>query len=119
MIDAPRATRAELNDVANSVLDGADAVMLSAETASGKYPLLAVESMTRTIEKVESSTNSVYFKHHAAVNENVSVNKLNDNVVMSACRLARDTHATAIIGITRSGYTALSVSHITAQKLAC
>jgi pyruvate kinase len=111
MIDAPRATRAELNDVANSVLDGADAVMLSAETASGKYPLLAVESMTRTIEKVESSTNSVYFKHHAAVNENVSVNKLNDNVVMSACRLARDTHATAIIGITRSGYTSFRLSH--------
>jgi pyruvate kinase len=111
MIDSPRATRAELNDVANSVLDGADAVMLSAETASGKYPLLAVESMTRTIEKVESSTNSVYFKHHAAVNENVSVNKLNDNVVMSACRLARDTHATAIIGITRSGYTSFRLSH--------
>jgi pyruvate kinase len=111
MIDSPRATRAELNDVANSVLDGADAVMLSAETASGKYPLLAVESMTRTIEKVESSTNSVYFKHHAAVNENVSANKLNDNVVMSACRLARDTHATAIIGITRSGYTSFRLSH--------
>jgi pyruvate kinase len=111
MIESPRATRAELNDVANSVLDGADAVMLSAETASGKYPLLAVESMTRTIEKVESSTNSVYFKHHAAVNENVSANKLNDNVVMSACRLARDTHATAIIGITRSGYTSFRLSH--------
>ncbi|CAG5073259.1 Pyruvate kinase [Dyadobacter sp. CECT 9623] len=111
MIDSPRATRAELNDVANSVLDGADAVMLSAETASGKYPILAVESMTRTIEKVESATNSIYFKHHAFVNESPGSFKLNDNVVMSACRLARDTQASAIIGITRSGYTSFRLSH--------
>ncbi len=111
MIESPRATRAELSDVANSVLDGADAVMLSAETASGKYPVLAVESMTRTIEKIETSTDSVYFKYHAFVNETPGENKLNDNVVMSACRLARDTHAAAIIGITRSGYTSFRLSH--------
>jgi pyruvate kinase len=111
MIESPRATRAELSDVANSVLDGADAVMLSAETASGKYPVLAVESMTRTIEKIESSTDSVYFKYHAFVNESPGADKLNDNVVMSACRLARDTHAAAIIGITRSGYTSFRLSH--------
>ena len=111
MIESPRATRAELNDVANSVLDGADAVMLSAETASGKYPLLAVESMSRTIEKVEENTNNVYFKYHAFVNEKPGQDKLNDNVVMSACRLARDTNATAIIGITRSGYTSFRLSH--------
>lgn len=111
MIESPRATRAELSDVANSVLDGADAVMLSAETASGKYPILAVESMTRTIEKIETSTDSVYFKYHAFVNESPGADKLNDNVVMSACRLARDTHAAAIIGITRSGYTSFRLSH--------
>ncbi|PSL29191.1 pyruvate kinase [Dyadobacter jiangsuensis] len=111
MIESPRATRAELNDVANSVLDGADAVMLSAETASGKYPILAVESMSRTIEKVEASANSIYFKHHAAVNDSPGAYKLNDNVVMSACRLARDTQAAAIIGITRSGYTSFRLSH--------
>jgi pyruvate kinase len=111
MIDSPRATRAELNDVANSVLDGADAVMLSAETASGKYPILAVESMTRTIERVEAGTNSIYFKHHAFVNESTGSYKLNDNVVMSACRLARDTKASAIIGITQSGYTSFRLSH--------
>ncbi|REA56365.1 pyruvate kinase [Dyadobacter luteus] len=111
MIESPRATRAELSDVANSVLDGADAVMLSAETASGKYPVLAVESMSRTIEKIESSTDSVYFKYHAFVNESPGADKLNDNVVMSACRLARDTHAAAIIGITRSGYTSFRLSH--------
>ena len=111
MIESPRATRAELSDVANSVLDGADAVMLSAETASGKYPVLAVESMSRTIEKIETSTDSVYFKYHAFVNESPGADKLNDNVVMSACRLARDTHAAAIIGITRSGYTSFRLSH--------
>lgn len=111
MIESPRGTRAEISDVANSVLDGADAVMLSAETASGKYPLLAVETMSRTIEKVEENSNAVYFKHHAFVNEKPGENKLNDNVVMSACRLARDTNAAAIIGVTRSGYTSFRLSH--------
>ncbi len=110
MIESPRPTRAEVNDVANSVLDGADAVMLSAETASGKYPLLAVQSMTKTIEQVEQ-TGDVYYKWHTHVNQNPGEDRLNDNVVMSACRLARDTSATAIIGITRSGYTSFRLSH--------
>ncbi|MFN4146602.1 MAG: pyruvate kinase, partial [Runella sp.] len=118
MIDAPRPTRAEINDIANSVLDGADAVMLSAETASGKYPIEAVKSMAQTIKEVEASEalrkpdgNRIYFKYHAAVNTNPGPNVLNDNVVMSACRLARDTHAKAIIGVTRSGYTGFRLSH--------
>ncbi|MGA0559761.1 pyruvate kinase [Larkinella sp. VNQ87] len=111
MIDAPRPTRAEINDIANSVLDGADAVMLSAETASGKYPILAVENMTHTIQKVEELSDKIYYRYHAYVNENPGENVLNDNVVMSACRLARDTKAKAIIGITTSGYTAFRLSH--------
>lgn len=111
MIDAPRPTRAEINDIANSVMDGADAVMLSAETASGKYPILAVESMANTIRQVESSTDKIYFRYHAHVNEEPTENVLNDNVVMSACRLARDTKARAVIGITTSGYTATRLSH--------
>ncbi|GAB3982678.1 pyruvate kinase [Spirosoma terrae] len=111
MIDAPRPTRAEINDIANSVLDGADAVMLSAETASGKYPILAVESMANTIRQVEATTDTIYYRYHAYVNEHPSENVLNDNVVMSACRLARDTKAKAIIGITNSGYTAVRISH--------
>ena len=118
MIDAPRPTRAEINDIANSVLDGADAVMLSAETASGKYPIEAVTSMAQTICQVEVSEakkgakqTKLYFKYHAAVNDNPGPNVINDNVVMSACRLARDTQAKAIIGVTRSGYTAIRISH--------
>lgn len=111
MIDAPRPTRAEINDVANSVLDGADAVMLSAETASGSYPILAVENMSATIRNVEANSDKIYYKHHAQVNDHPGENVLNDNVVMSACRLARDTKAKAIIGITTSGYTAVRLSH--------
>ncbi len=111
MIDSPRPTRAEVNDIANSVMDGADAVMLSAETASGKYPVLAVESMSATIRQVEQHTDKIYYRYHAQVNETPTENVLNDNVVMSACRLARDTHAKAVIGITTSGYTAVRLSH--------
>lgn len=111
MIDAPRPTRAEINDIANSVLDGADAVMLSAETASGKYPILAVESMSNTILQVESTTDAIYYRYHAHVNEQPNENLINDYVVVSACRLARDTQAKAVIGITNSGYTAVRLSH--------
>ena len=111
MIDSPRPTRAEINDIANSVMDGADAVMLSAETASGKYPILAVGAMTATIQQVEMNTNKIYYRYHAQVNEDPTENVLNDNVVMNACRLARDTGARALIGITTSGYTAERLSH--------
>ncbi len=111
MIDSPRPTRAEINDVANSVMDGADAVMLSAETASGKYPVLAVENMSKTILQVEMNSPSLYYKYHAHVNTVPGPSLLNDNVVMSACRLARDTNAKAIIGITNSGYTSFRISH--------
>ncbi len=111
MIDAPRPTRAEINDIANAVLDGADAVMLSAETASGSYPVLAVETMAGTCRQVEQTTDRIYYRYHAAVNETPTEFVVNDNVVMSASRLARDTQAKAIIGITTSGYTAMRLSH--------
>jgi pyruvate kinase len=111
MIEAPRPTRAEINDIANAVLDGADAVMLSAETASGSYPILAVETMAGTCRQVEQTTDRIYYRYHAQVNDEPSRFAANDNVVMSASRLARDTKAKAIIGITTSGYTGMRLSH--------
>ncbi len=115
MIDNPRPTRAEVGDVANAVLDGADAVMLSAESASGKYPILSVETMVNTINQVEKliEPSRLYFKHHTHVAEDSykSKQKDNDNVVMAACRMARDLKVKALIGMTTSGYTAFRLSH--------
>lgn len=109
MITNPRPTRAEINDIANSVIDGADTLMLSAESASGQFPLLAVRSMNETIRNVEEWAD-IYFKNHGYVLKVRDENFYNNNVVVSACRLARDTQAKAIIGMTRSGYTASRIS---------
>ena len=115
MIESPTPTRAEVGDVANAVLDGADAVMLSAESASGKFPMLSVETMAKTIAYVEENGDParLYARHHTRVSKDYyeSVNKDNDNVIMMGCRLARDLSVKAIIGVTSSGYTAFRLSH--------
>ncbi len=103
MIENPRPTRAETNDIANSIIDGADALMLSAETAVGKFPVEVIKSMSSTIQSVEKSAD-IYFKHRKL--DPKDDNFYNNNLVLSACRLARDTGATAITGMTYSGYTA-------------
>ncbi len=103
MIENPRPTRAETNDVANGVLDGADAIMLSAETASGKYPVQTVKSMVRTILAVESSSNEVYDKR-ARIDPD-SPTFYNDHLVLTACKLSKEINAKVIVGMTKSGYT--------------
>ena len=103
MIENARPTRAETNDIANSIIDGADALMLSAETAVGKYPIQVIRSMSKTIQSVEDKAD-IYFKHRK-LNPG-SETYYNNNLILSACRLARDTGAVAITGLTGSGYTA-------------
>lgn len=120
MIKNPVPTRAETSDVANAVLQGASATMLSGESASGDYPVKAVETMRHIQEVVEKQQNSIkiikgdeasmYFKNHSLSSNLNSEFPLNDRMIAGACRLARDTEAKAIICITNSGYTAYRLS---------
>lgn len=106
MIENPRPTRAETNDVANAVFDGADALMLSAESASGKFPVQAVREMARTIVAIEKESKSIYSKYSKFEEADIgSSTRLNDLLVRSACRLSDYVGAKAIIGMTKSGYT--------------
>ena len=107
MIENPRPTRAETNDVANAVMDGADALMLSAETAAGKYPLEVIRSMVRTISSVEKNP-GIYYKFRDLNPETSAY--MNDSLVLAACKLAKDVGAKAIVGMTSSGYTAYKSS---------
>ncbi|MBT1699309.1 pyruvate kinase [Fulvivirgaceae bacterium PWU4] len=107
MIENPRPTRAETNDVANAVMDGADAVMLSAETAAGKYPIEVIRSMVRTVASVEKNPKMYY--RFREVNKD-SPTYIHDNFVLAACKLAKDVGAKAIVGMTQSGYTAFQSS---------
>lgn len=107
MITSPRPTRAETNDVANAVMDGADALMLSAETAAGNYPLHVIRSMVKTISSVENQAD-IYFKENQP--DETAVTFYNDTLLLSASRLAQASKAKAIVGMTQSGYTAFKVS---------
>ncbi len=107
MIENPRPTRAETNDVANAVMDGADAVMLSAETAAGKYPIEVIRSMVRTISSVEKNQKMYY--HFRDLDPNSPI-YIHDSLVQAACKLAKDVGAKAIVGMTSSGYTAFKSS---------
>ena len=107
MIDSPRPTRAEANDVANAVFDGTDAVMLSAETAAGKYPVQTIQHMTNIIRSVELES-SIYHKYYR--NQIEDDNFESNIVVDSACQMADITNAKAIIGISGSGFTAFRIA---------
>ena len=103
MIENPRPTRAETNDVANAVMDGADALMLSAETAAGKYPIEVIRSMVRTIGSVEKQGN-IFYKFREL--DQHAPNYFNDSLILTACKLAKDVNAKAIVGMTQLGYSA-------------
>ena len=96
-------TRAEVNDVANAVMDGADAVMLSAETSVGKYPVKVIEIMRRIINRAESE-DKLYWKEHPPEKKNVTY--ITDSICFTACQMAHQAGAKAIISMTNSGYTA-------------
>jgi pyruvate kinase len=107
MTTHPRPTRAETNDVATAVLDGADAVMLSAETASGQFPVNAVKAMSTIINYIE--TNEDVFHHLYKIEEN-DPNFLSKNLTLMAARLSRNVKAKALVGITTSGQTPLRLA---------
>jgi len=107
MIESPRPTRAETNDVANAVLDGADAVMLSAESASGMYPVLSVQSMSRIIKSVEEN---LYKYNHILPINHLSPTFQSDSVINMACKMAQETGAKAIVSLSSSGYSAYHIA---------
>jgi len=105
MTENPRPTRAEASDVANAIFDGSDAVMLSAETASGKYPVEAVSMMARIIEEAEASIRE--FPQPSSVQEKL---KVAESVAELVCHASRELHMRLIAVFTHSGFTARLVS---------
>lgn len=109
MIEHPRPTRAEVSDVANAILDGTDAVMLSAETASGKFPVEAVTIMDRVALDVEGDP-VLKEKVFYPTPERSGYRRLSEAVAQAACRVAENVDAKAILVFTQTGTSAALVS---------
>ena len=107
MITSFTPTRAEVNDVANAVMDGTDAVMLSAETSVGKYPMRAVETMVNVIGDIEKFEGIYNHEFPPEMNEERFIT---DSICFNSCRLAQRTNAAAIVTMTHSGYTGFKIS---------
>jgi len=104
MVDSPRPTRAEASDVANAILDGTDAVMLSEESAIGNFPVEAVEMLTRIARVTEAARSG--WRH---LEEKVPEKNPAPAIAKAACVLARDTGAKVIVAATSSGSTARQI----------
>ncbi|SFE04480.1 pyruvate kinase [Chitinophaga sp. CF118] len=107
MIDRTRPNRSEITDVANAVLEGADAVMLSGETATGQFPELVIQTMKKIIDEVEKE-DIVYNRN--LIPHRHSPTFLSDALCYNACKMAEDLDADALIGMTQSGYTGFMLS---------
>lgn len=107
MIHSPVPTRAEVSDVANAILDGTDAIMLSEETTLGEYPVEAVEVMTRVALEVEASMDHEFAANGVSYGESVSPS---DSITASVVNTAHEIKAEHIIALTVSGFTARMVS---------
>ena len=108
MIRNPRPTRAEVSDVANAVFDGTSCVMLSGETASGKYPIEALSTMVNTVTAAEEAID--YWGRFRERSLLPVVSGISDAITHSCCLTAMDLNASAILAATRSGYTAKVIS---------
>ena len=110
MIRNPRPTRAEASDVANAIIDGTDAIMLSGETAAGKYPVEAVNTMVRIANYTEAQRNKESARTMQSITRKAIQPSVGNAVSYSACQMAEDLMAAAIIAPSNSGTTARMVA---------
>jgi pyruvate kinase len=109
MIDRVKPNRSEITDVANAVIEGADALMLSGETATGQFPVLVIETMRKIISEVEENGYK-YNRSEDLKPQPHSPSFLSDAVCYNASKLSEDSNANALVGMTQSGYTAFMLS---------
>ena len=110
MIRNPRPTRAEASDVANAIFDGTDAIMLSGESAIGKYPVKAVKTMDRIAREIECSAFYQEVILKTAQENKAKASTVTESISYSSCRIAMDIEAKCIISATSSGNTSRMVS---------